>query len=84
MKLLQVLFDIKNKDVDLFNEQLNHEIFEKTIIVDTIQDEFEIFDDVEHYDYIVYTNPNFSISKQLITTTISEMKEKNIKISNLL
>ena len=59
MKLLQVLFDIKNKDVDLFNEQLNHEIFEKTIIVDTIQDEFEIFDDVEHYDYIVYTNPNF-------------------------
>lgn len=81
MKLLQVLFDIKNKDVDLFNEQLNHEIFEKTIIVDTIQDEFEIFDDVEHYDYIVYTNPNFSISKQLITTTISEMKEKNIKIS---
>ncbi|MEX6012891.1 hypothetical protein [Mammaliicoccus sciuri] len=34
MKVLQVLFDLKNKNIDSFNERFNDQTFYQTIVLD--------------------------------------------------
>lgn len=79
MRILQVLFDFKNKNIESFNEKISSEFFTDTIIVDFIKNK-DLEVNVEEYDYIIYSNPNFYMDTDNIISSISKMEDVGKKI----
>lgn len=79
MKVLQVLFDLKNKNIDSFNRHINDKTYEETIVIDFAKNQsFNI--DIKKFDYIQFNNPNFNCDKDILINTIKkiEVEQKQI------
>ena len=73
MKVLQVLFDLKNKNIDSFNRPINDKTYEETIVIDFAKNQsFNI--DIKKFDYIQFNNPNFNCDKDILINTIKKME----------
>lgn len=82
MKVLQVLFDLKNKNIDSFNRHINDKTYEETIVIDFAKNQsFNI--DIKKFDYIQFNNPNFNCDKDILINTIKKWKLNKNKLHNL-
>ncbi|MEB7392522.1 CDP-glycerol glycerophosphotransferase family protein [Mammaliicoccus sciuri] len=80
MKVLQVLFDLKNKNIDSFNRHINDKTFEETIVIDFAKNQsFSI--DIKKFDYIQFNNPNFNCDKDILINTIKKMEVEQKQIA---
>ncbi|MDT3978303.1 hypothetical protein RPO28_07290, partial [Staphylococcus saprophyticus] len=58
MKILQVVFKLKNSNIENLNHLINNNFYTKTIVFDySIKD--KIFENIKKYDYVIFANPNF-------------------------
>lgn len=73
MKVLQVLFDMKNKNIESFKEMYNDTIFFKTIVIDINDNKINKVD-TDEYDYIIFSNPNFTMDNSTLVNTLEKMK----------
>ncbi|RIL50285.1 CDP-glycerol--glycerophosphate glycerophosphotransferase [Mammaliicoccus fleurettii] len=80
MKVLQVLFDLKNKNIDSFNERLNDQTFYQTIVLDVSNDQV-INIDTKEFDYILFNNPNFTCDGNRFINTIKKMDVEQKQIA---
>nr|WP_263313451.1 CDP-glycerol glycerophosphotransferase family protein [Mammaliicoccus sp. Marseille-Q6498] len=81
MKVLQVLFDLKSKNGKAYNAMKKNDFFIDTIIVDVNKRDERIQVSMEKYDYIVYTNSNYTMDNETITNVLENMKNKNKPIT---
>ncbi|KTT86770.1 hypothetical protein NS1R_02025 [Mammaliicoccus sciuri] len=80
MKVLQVLFDLKNKNIDSFNRHINDKTYEETIVIDFAKNQsFNI--DIKKFDYIQFNNPNFNCDKDILINTIKKMEVEQKQIA---
>ncbi|RIL46705.1 CDP-glycerol--glycerophosphate glycerophosphotransferase [Mammaliicoccus fleurettii] len=80
MKVLQVLFDLKNKNIDSFNRHINDKTYEETIVIDFAKNQsFSI--DIKKFDYIQFNNPNFNCDKDILINTIKKMEVEQKQIA---
>ncbi len=80
MKVLQVLFDLKNKNVDSVNRHINDKTYEETIVIDFAKNQsFSI--DIKKFDYIQFNNPNFNCDKDILINTIKKMEVEQKQIA---
>ncbi|WP_436871592.1 CDP-glycerol glycerophosphotransferase family protein [Mammaliicoccus sciuri] len=80
MKVLQVLFDLKNKNIDSFNRHFNDKTYEETIVIDFAKNQsFSI--DIKKFDYIQFNNPNFNCDKDILINTIKKMEVEQKQIA---
>ncbi|MCD8893273.1 CDP-glycerol glycerophosphotransferase family protein [Mammaliicoccus sciuri] len=80
MKVLQVLFDLKNKNIDSFNERLNDQTFYQTIVLDVSNDQ-DINIDTNEFDYILFSNPNFTCDGNNFINTLKKMEVEQKQIA---
>ncbi len=80
MKVLKVLFDLKNKNIDSFNERLNDQTFYQTIVPDVSNDQV-INIDTKEFDYILFNNPNFTCDGNRFINSIKKMEVEQKEIA---
>lgn len=79
MKILLIIFKLKNKNVRNFNHLLNSSYFSDVVVVDGDLDQFSY--QIKHkYDYILFGNPNFEIELQDIKHGIQQIENSKINI----
>ncbi|GGB87191.1 CDP-glycerol glycerophosphotransferase family protein [Staphylococcus nepalensis] len=79
MKIMLVLFKMRNMNADNFELMKNNSYFDRVIVVDDNYEYIENFE-TSNYDFILFANPNFLIKQKQIQKGIEEIKNKKIKI----
>ena len=75
MKILQVVFKLKNSNIENLNHLINNNFYTKTIVFDySIKD--KIFENIKKYDYVIFANPNFYCDIKTIENCIKVLSNK--------
>lgn len=79
MKILQVVFKLKNSNIESLNYLIKNNNYTKTIIFDYSKNE-EIFENIKEFDYVIFANPNFYIDAKSVDYCINLLKQKESNI----